>query len=161
MSVKNTILALLYKKERHGYEVITGFNELVQKQWQLNPGQVYTTLDRLERDLLVESLGEDIKGRTVYSITEIGKEAFLEWLRTPVKRPLLKDEFYFKWLCAQENHSEELYKLIQSQKDTIIKQIFFLTQLKLETKESNFKKIIHGGLLHLEADLKWLEYIEE
>ncbi len=57
MSVKHSLLALLYEKPRHGYELKKGFEEMVQGMWPLNAGQVYTTLDRLERDRFVETPG--------------------------------------------------------------------------------------------------------
>lgn len=80
MSVKHSLLALLFEKPRQGYELKTGFDELVQGMWLLNVGQVYTTLDRLERDKLVESPGHDQKDRKLYTITSAGKEELWNWL---------------------------------------------------------------------------------
>ncbi|MBN6886050.1 DNA-binding PadR family transcriptional regulator [Cytobacillus horneckiae] len=161
MTVKFTILGFLYYKDMHGYEIITEFNNLVQNQWPLNPGQVYSTLERLERDGLVESLGENNKGRIAYRITEKGKEALSDWITTPIKRPLLREELYMKFLLAGNKQLTGLEELINSQKELIIKQILILTDFKKNIDNKNFKKIIYGGLLHLEADLKWLEYIKE
>ena len=51
MSIKFAILALLAEKPRHGYEIKNEFDQRTNHTWPLNIGQVYTTLDRLERDL--------------------------------------------------------------------------------------------------------------
>lgn len=162
MSVKHSLLALLYEKPRHGYELKTGFDELVQSMWPLNAGQVYTTLDRLERDNLVESPGHDQKDRKLYTITEPGKEELWTWLEKPVGRSLLKDEFYFKYLCARHVDYEEEKQMIQAQKQTMIKDVLHLTQMKKQMNQSGnrtMKMLVEGALLHLEADIKWLDMI--
>lgn len=160
MSVKHAILALLYESPRHGYEVKIGFDDLVQKKWSLNPGQVYTTLDRLVRDGLVESPGQDKKDRKLYSITTLGREETHNWLREPVERSILKDEFHFKWLCARKISFREEREMILKQKELIIKEIMKITHLKKQLKSDNqdsMELVVEGALLHLDADLKWTE----
>ncbi|GGB52379.1 PadR family transcriptional regulator [Virgibacillus dakarensis] len=162
MSVKHSLLALLYEKPSHGYELKTGFDELVQSMWPLNAGQVYTTLDRLERDNLVESPGHDKKDRKLYTITEQGKKELWNWLKNPVERSLLKDEFYFKYLCASHVDYQEKQNMIQVQKQTIIKDVLHLTQFKKQMNQAGnqtMKLLVEGALLHLEADIKWLDMI--
>ncbi|KMK95026.1 PadR family transcriptional regulator [Rossellomorea marisflavi] len=161
MTVKFTILGFLYRKNLHGYDIIAEFNELSHHQWPLNPGQVYSTLERLERDGLVTSLGENEKGRIHYQITQEGREALFDWISSPVKRPLLRDELYMKYLLAESKGLEGIEELLQSQKELILQQILLLTDFKKTIDHKHFKKIIYGGLLHLEADLKWLEYIKD
>ncbi|HLT55410.1 MAG TPA: PadR family transcriptional regulator [Bacillota bacterium] len=164
MSVKHSLLALLYEKPRHGYELKTGFEALVEGLWPLNAGQVYTTLDRLERDALVESPGHDKKDRKLYTITEAGKEELWSWLEEPVGRSLFKDEFYMKILCASHISYENWKNMISNQKETMLKDILHLTQLRKQmglSGNDTMKLLIEGALLHLEADMKWLERIEE
>ncbi len=56
MSVKFGLLALLAEAPTHGYQLKTDFERRTANQWALNIGQVYTTLQRLERDGLVEAI---------------------------------------------------------------------------------------------------------
>ena len=60
------------------YEAATG------DAWPLNVGQVYTTLQRLERDGLVDSndAGDDERQRG-YQLTGSGRAELDEWLTTP------------------------------------------------------------------------------
>ncbi|UAC48441.1 PadR family transcriptional regulator [Bacillus aquiflavi] len=163
MSVKHAILGLLYQKPRHGYEIKTEFDKLVYNKWSLNTGQVYTTLDRMMRDLLVEPIGEDEKDRKQYKITEAGIKELQTWLLKPVKHSLLKDEFYFKILCARRIHFHEVKEMIKQQRQLIVKEILMLTQFKNELDENTDKDmlwLIEGGLLHLDADLRWLEMLD-
>lgn len=164
MSVKHAILGLLYDKPRHGYEIKIGFEQMVHKQWPLNTGQIYTTLDRLVRDQLVEPLGEDQQDRKQYIITERGREELKEWLLQPIKRSLLKDELFFKLLCARKIHFAEVPHMISLQKKSLMQTMLQLTKLKNQLEPQQDQEmllLIEGGILHVEADLKWLELIAE
>jgi DNA-binding PadR family transcriptional regulator len=51
MTVREGLLALLQEGPRHGYQLKTEFESATGGVWPLNVGQVYTTLDRLEREI--------------------------------------------------------------------------------------------------------------
>jgi len=55
MSVRHALLALLSEGPKYGLQLRQEFEERTGEVWPLNVGQVYTTLQRLERDGLVES----------------------------------------------------------------------------------------------------------
>ncbi|MUT64876.1 PadR family transcriptional regulator [Paenibacillus sp. NEAU-GSW1] len=163
MSVKHAILGFLYQKPRHGYEIKTEFEQMVHKQWPLNTGQIYTTIDRLVRDKFVEPLEGEDQDRKQYMILEEGKKELLDWLLQPVERSLFKDEFYFKLLCAQKINYQDISAMINGQKAKTMQSILQMTRVKTtlnETKEAAMLLLLEGSLLHLEADLRWLELAE-
>ena len=53
MSVREGLLALLAEQPRNGHQLKLEFEFATGAVWPLNVGQVYTTLERLERDGLV------------------------------------------------------------------------------------------------------------
>ena len=55
MSVRHALLALLSEGPKYGLQLRQEFEARTGEVWPLNVGQVYTTLQRLERDGLVES----------------------------------------------------------------------------------------------------------
>ncbi len=55
MSVRSGLMALLAEGEKYGAQLRSEFETRTGGTWPLNVGQVYTTLDRLVRDGLVES----------------------------------------------------------------------------------------------------------
>ena len=57
MSVRHALLALLSEGPKYGLQLREEFEARTGEVWPLNVGQVYTTLQRLERDGLVESDG--------------------------------------------------------------------------------------------------------
>src|SRR5450759_2247483 len=72
MSIKYGLLALLAEAPTHGYQLKTAFERRTGGSWELNIGQVYTTLQRLERDGLVET-ADTGDARNDYKITDAGR----------------------------------------------------------------------------------------
>ena len=72
MSIRHSLLALLQDRPRYGYQLRIEFEDRTGSSWPLNIGQVYTTLDRLERDGLVRKDGADGEGHVMYTITPAG-----------------------------------------------------------------------------------------
>ncbi|WP_227013711.1 PadR family transcriptional regulator [Paenibacillus psychroresistens] len=157
------ILVLLNQGPHYGYEIKKEFDEMVQAQWPLNTGQIYSTIDRLVRDELVDSLGKDDADRKQYAITSKGEDELRSWLLKPVERSMFQDEFYFKVLCARKMNFVDEQEMITRQRGLIMQNIMALTKLRrqlYEQKNRNMLLMIEGSLLHLEADLKWLEIID-
>ena len=55
MIVRHALLALLSEGPKYGFQLAQEFEAGTGEMWPLNTGQVYSTLQRLERDGLVES----------------------------------------------------------------------------------------------------------
>ena len=70
MSVPHALLALLSEGPKYGLRLQNEFEARTGEVWPLNVGQVYTTLQRLERDGLVETDdGEGERSQKRYRIT--------------------------------------------------------------------------------------------
>ena len=86
MAVREGLLALLNEGPSHGYQLKTAFEAATGGAWSLNVGQVYTTLDRLQRDGFVTS--DEVDGQKRYAITPAGREELGGWWSTsPVDAP--------------------------------------------------------------------------
>src|SRR5258708_19078534 len=83
MSVRHALLTLLSEGPRYGMQLRDEFEAATGDLWPLNVGQVYTTLQRLERDGLVESDGGDDERQKSFRITARGQAEVSEWLHTP------------------------------------------------------------------------------
>src|SRR5260221_12276236 len=84
MSVRHALLALLSEGPKYGLQLRHEFEERTGEVWPLNVGQVYTTLQRLERDGLVTSDSEDDAGpQKSFRITAEGAVELDTRLRTP------------------------------------------------------------------------------
>ena len=84
MSVRHALLALLSEGPKYGLRLRQEFEARTGEVWPLNVGQVYTTLQRLERDGLVESDDPEGEGpHKGFRITLAGGRELAQWLRTP------------------------------------------------------------------------------
>src|ERR1700712_1414835 len=101
MSVRHALLALLSEGPSYGLQLRHEFEARTGEVWPLNVGQVYTTLQRLERDGLVSSDGDDDGPQKGYSLTAAGARELTDWLTTPPdpEQPP-RDELLIKVLVA-------------------------------------------------------------
>jgi DNA-binding PadR family transcriptional regulator len=130
----------------------------------INVGQIYTTLGRLERDGLVRSREVEQSGRPdkrVHEITDEGRAALAQWLAEPVEGARLKDEFFMKLMLAALAGSEPV-RLLDRQRTHYLQSLRDLDALAMETEpDSPTQLLIEGAMLHLQADLRWLDRCEE
>src|ERR1700747_3735225 len=84
MSVRHALLALLSDGPKYGMQLRDEYEATTGDIWPLNAGQVYTTLQRLDRDGLVGSEGaaeDDRQNRS--RIPPGGEPGRAEWLGPP------------------------------------------------------------------------------
>lgn len=167
MSIKGPLLALINRAPAYGYELHALLETALGEPWSINIGQVYSTLSRLERDGLIKHCFIADNGdseRTVYEITASGKTELNRWLREPVSRQdWLRDEFFSKLLLSLQVDDVLIGDVIQSQRRRLLKEMHDLIQIRTEIdaeKELPWLLILEFAIIHLEADLKWLELSE-
>lgn len=171
MSVKYGLLGVLAKEPRHGYELKAAFEEKAGGFWNINYGQIYSTLDRLTRAGLVEAETEETdsgRERKVYSITEKGATDLRQWLSRPVERRRpLRDELFVKLALLDPDEPDPMLRLLEDQRQFYLAQMAELTRekLKLQTEPPGGDRLmtdllIDAALFHAEADLRWLDHCE-
>jgi DNA-binding PadR family transcriptional regulator len=166
MSLKFGILGLLADGPLHGYEVKTQFEELLGGTWEVNIGQVYTTLQRLERDGLVEPAGErGDRGKHPYALTEQGRVALHDWLEQADAEPQqLREEIYVKLLLIGRLANGNLEALLVRQRRIYLQQLRDLADLEQRSAQEgrdDLVLLVKGAILHAEADLAWLDVYAE
>jgi DNA-binding PadR family transcriptional regulator len=117
MSVRQSLLAILDQGPCYGYQLRAEFDRRTGGTWPLNVGQIYNTLDRLERDGLVVKGDSDDEGHVYYAITEDGSAEAAEWLSTPVDRTAAaRDELAIKLALAATLPGVDVRVLIAQQR---------------------------------------------
>jgi len=134
MSVRSGLLALLAEGEKYGAQLRTEFEARTGGTWPLNVGQVYTTLDRLARDGLVETAGApDAEGRIAYRLTPAGHTELGTWWSTPVDRSSTpRDELAIKLALAVTAPDVDVQRVVQTQRTATLRHLHDLTRLKRE-----------------------------
>lgn len=169
MTVRHAILGLLAQKPRHGYETRIAFESLVggDGNWEVKPAQIYTTLDRLEEAGLVErssDLGEGREpSRRIYRITPKGEEALREWFASAVPPEHQRDEFFIKLVVGVASGRVDPERLIQTQRSLLFQEMHAATAQRDEYDPRIAMAqilLLDKVIMHLEADLRWLDMIE-
>jgi DNA-binding PadR family transcriptional regulator len=162
MSLKFGILGLLAEQPLHAYSLKGRFQDLLGGSWEVNIGQVYTTLQRLERDGLVapaEPRGD--RGRLPYRLTEVGRKALAAWLAEPESEPQqLREEIYLKLLLAARLADGDLPALLARQRRVYLQRLKDLAAVEEQARSQgrdDLALLYQGALLHTEADLKWVD----
>ena len=162
MSLKYGVMGLLAEEPLHGYEVKNRFEAMLGGTWEVNIGQVYTTLQRLERDGLAQPVGErGDRGKLLYKLSAAGHRALDEWLAQPDSGPQqLHEDIYVKLLLATRLANGELGPLLARQKRAYLQRLRDLNQLGDRARRdgrNDLARLVRGALLHTEADLKWVD----
>ena len=161
MAVREGLLALLQDGPRHGYQLKSEFETTTGGVWSLNVGQVYTTLDRLQRDGLVD-VDETGSGKR-YTLTRSGRAELGGWWEAvPVDEAPPRDELLLKVLFAIEQGPEHALAVLTRQRTA-------LTRLLQQHRRRGGSRRGSGLAGHLvadalavraEADLRWLDLCE-
>jgi len=166
--MRYAFLALLAKQPAHGYELKQALDSTFGPGWPpLNFGQIYTTLSRLERDGLVHSQDvpqEGRPGKRVYELTPQGRQALQEWVDTPITGTHIKDDFFVKVVLARFSGIAEPATLIERQRMEYLQAIKDMDNLittQSPDEDPAALLLVEGAILHLRADLKWLDLCEE
>jgi DNA-binding PadR family transcriptional regulator len=162
MSLRLAMLGLLAEEPLHGYEVKTRFERLLGGTWEVNIGQVYTTLQRLERDGLIEASGaRGDRNKLAYRATPAGREAFLDWLEHPDGEPqLLREGVYLRLLLARRLGDGSADALLTAQRRVYLQRLRDLAALEERAARDGRDDLVllfRGATFHAEADLRWID----
>lgn len=165
--MRHALLALLADAPAHGYELKQALETTFGDAWPpTNIGQIYTTLGRLERDGLVTSAVVQQDGRPdkkMYVITEAGRAELRRWLTEPEKSPRLRDDLFTRVILAQATSGDaDALAIIARQRARFLQTMRDYEMLLLEQDPASpgATLLIEAALLHLEADLRWLDLCE-
>lgn len=184
MSVRNGLLALLTTGPRHGYELKKELEERTGSLWELNVGQVYTTLSRLERDGLVEEQGtpgavgadEGAKSggpdQRQYSLTAAGRNEVGEWFAAPRLRSAPdRDELVIKLTLAAslDGHVSsdggriDLDEIIDAQRAATIEALQTYTRLKARAEGDDLARLfaLDAVIAQIDGELRWLDQCQQ
>jgi len=168
MSVRYALLGLLAQQPRHGYELRAAFEALVggEDNWDVKPPQVYSTLSRLEEsELVVEDAIEKGAGpeKRIYAITARGLEELQAWFTSAVVGNHLRDEFFVKLMLSLAAGDDLTRKVIQVQRTALYRELHRVTEQRQRADpqtELAYILLWDKTVMHLEADLRWLDMVE-
>lgn len=160
MSIRHALLALLSEGPKYGLQLRQEFEARTGEVWPLNVGQVYTTLQRLERDGLVECDGDGDGPQKGFRITGDGEAELAAWLRTPpdLSSPP-RDELVIKILVAVQLPTVDVHEVVQAHRRYLVQLMQEWTRLKEYSadRDLGFGLAVDAELFRLDAVVRWLD----
>ena len=173
MSVRQSLLAILDLGPAYGQQLRTEFDRRTGSTWPLNAGQIYSTLDRLERDGLVRRAEgtnagpTDADGQRRYEITADGRAEAHAWLATPVvSSAASRDGLAIKLAIALTLPGVDIAALIAGQRSATAHSLLELQERRDDTAEPTTSGelaallVTESLVVAAEAELLWLDRAE-
>jgi DNA-binding PadR family transcriptional regulator len=128
-------------------------------------GQVYTTLQRLHRDGLVDVAGEpDAEGRIAYALTDAGRIEAASWFANPVdKSSDPRDELSIKLALGVGMPGVDVAAVIQTQRAATLRQLQDYTRLKRQADDADdlaWELVLERLIFSGESQVRWLDHVE-
>ncbi len=168
-ALRYAVLGLLNRQSMTGYEITKELDSALSEFWSAKHSQIYPELKSLDHDGLV-TFDTEISGnqleRKRYSITPVGKKAFLAWERSNLElKPTPKDEFRLQLFFSDclstgeqramvENHLEQRRERLAHLQDN---RGAFAPQGELDDTQFSDYLVLLGAIRREEAACAWLE----
>lgn len=167
-NLKYAILGLLLEKNMSGYEIKTEFEKSLTEFWYAKHSQIYPELKKLTEEGMTEFITEitgNVLEKKVYSITEKGKEDFMNWIIMDEDISTPKDVFRLRLFFSHNLDLENRLELIENQLKKHEKKLN-----KLKKEQEKFKNIteknniifadyliLMGAVMREETYCSWLK----
>ena len=161
---QEVVLAMLAKEPSSGSRLRARLNDALGPLGEdVNDGQIYVTLSRLEKAGFITRQGTESPdaGRKVYGLTAVGQERVTEWLsEVSWPKPDLA-EFHLKLVAAAQAGLADPIGIVDAQRRELIRRLWDVERAAMaEPNGSQAGLLLEGIVLRLQADLRWLEACE-
>lgn len=169
MAIEQTLLGLLKREPRHGYDLAREFTAgtILGEIVHLEPSMLYAYLKKLERAGQVRSVIQSQGSRPprrVFELTDDGEQALTAWLSEPVEHTRdLRLEFLLKLAIARERPGEpgDVARLIERQ-HAVCDQFVASLRGQLAQEDDEFRRLVlEMRLAQNQALLDWLARARE
>jgi DNA-binding PadR family transcriptional regulator len=163
MSLRHALLALLSEGPSYGWKLRQDFEERTGEVWPVNGGQVYTTLQRLERDGLIESDDAEAEGaQQRFGLTGDGRGELGRWLKTPpdLSAPP-RDDLVMKVMVAVGVPGIDACGVLQVHRRHLVEVMREYTRVKESAPgEIRLAMMADSEVFRLDAQVRWLDSVE-
>ncbi|GAA2884280.1 PadR family transcriptional regulator [Streptosporangium fragile] len=153
------MLGLLVERPKHGYELKREHDRRLPGAKPIAYGQVYATLQRLQRDgfaEVAETVQEGGPERTVYAITEKGLAELTRWLdEVEAPAPHVSSALLSRVVVATATNGAADRYLLRQRAAHLAR----MRELTSERAAGSPAQALAAdyALQHLDADLRWIE----
>lgn len=161
--MRHAVLALLREGPSYGWKLRHDFEQRTGEVWPVNGGQIYTTLQRLERDGLIKSDDAATEGaQRRFRLTPEGRGELDRWLHTPpdLSAPP-RDDLVIKVMIAVGLQGIDARALLQRHRRHLVEVMRDYTRVKdAAPGEPRLALVADAEIYRLDARVRWLDLVE-
>lgn len=162
---KYVILGLLTEGPMTGYDIKKIIDLRFSFFWNESYGQLYPVLKILTDDKLIQADKNIVgRGKIIYSITNEGKKALVEWLESPTEKETVRFELLLKMYFLGENSADVMKKHVVGFMDSHKNQLAMLDMFEKELRpianidnHEDVLRVIDFGQKVYRAYIEWCE----
>lgn len=172
---KYAVLGLLLERPSYGYEVLVRFRRAFDAgQWAISPQGLYASLDRLERDGLIEPVAEQLASvrrrqpKTPYRVTPSGARELRTFLDSPMNPAPSRAEFLVRLQCAASREADALVRLLDGYEHACLDELARIGTHAQPAGEGGEQPgtlverlALEDRRLGLQARLTWIQYARQ
>ena len=167
-TLKYALLVMLNKQDMTGYELMKLFEGALAEFWSVKHSQIYPELKRLTEEGMVTytvEISGNVLEKKIYSITELGKQDFMNWLSQPHKmKATPKEEFRLQLFYSSALDIERQIYILEDQLKQHQDRLEYLKKSQLEfgevpkkgTYEFSDYLVLLGAIKREEGMCDWL-----
>ena len=173
MSLRHSILAILWDKSASGYDLAKTFSGTFGYFWNATHQQVYRELKTLNKEGWVRHtvvVQENRPAKKVNEITETGKQELITWLKEEVKPHQSNIGLLVKLFTGHLVDTKVMIKELERHQAIFMERFKFYKALEASLKPKTLADkmhfiVIRYGVLDVEAFIKWtdetLDYLRD
>jgi len=110
------LLGMLTLCPMSGYDLKQRIEGSIGNFWSESYGQIYPTLKAMATDGLVTAMEEGKAGRTMYTLTDAGRDHLREWLSVAPRRRVPRHELLLKLFFGQLAPAETMRAYVEAER---------------------------------------------
>lgn len=166
VGTKYAVLGLLLDQPSYGYEVLVRFRRAFDlAQWGISPQGLYASLDRLERDGLIEPADMSDRGvrrrqpKTPYRVTPAGADELQRFLETPMDAEPSRAELLVRLQCVAARDSDALLRMLDDHEQACLDELGRMSERPGPVDRSLVERLaLEERRLGIQARLLWVDY---
>lgn len=166
VGTKYAVLGLLLDQPSYGYEVLVRFRRAFDvAQWGISPQGLYASLDRLERDGLIEPVdvaGHDARRRqpkTPYRVTPSGADELRRFLETPMSADPSRAELLVRLQCVAPRDTDALLRMLDEHEQACLDELARMPERPRAADASLVERLaLEERRLGIQARLLWVDH---
>lgn len=157
-STAAALLGFLHRRPMTGWQVVQVAELELCDFWNLNRSQVYRELAKLADTGLIEAGDKGIREQVPYTITDAGREAFLEWLNEDPGPEIMRSPIHLKLTFADHLDEDTCARFVRIHIRRNEERLDHYLQLEsaLGKSRPNAMHLLRGGIAHRKGMLRWL-----